>query len=53
VAALLCGLSALDPVTTAGASALLFTVALLASFVPAWRATRIDPIVALSGSLAA
>jgi putative ABC transport system permease protein len=47
VATQLYGLSALDPVTMASASALLFGVALLASFIPAWRATRIDPIVAL------
>jgi predicted permease len=36
-----------DPLTMASASALLFGVALLASFIPAWRATRIDPVVAL------
>jgi ABC-type antimicrobial peptide transport system permease subunit len=47
VATQLYGLSPLDPVTMASASALLFGVALLASYVPAWRATRIDPIVAL------
>jgi putative ABC transport system permease protein len=47
VANQLYGLSATDPVTMAAASALLFSVALLASFVPAWRATRIDPVVAL------
>jgi len=47
VANQLYGLTASDPVTMAGASALLFSVALLASFIPAWRATRIDPVVAL------
>jgi putative ABC transport system permease protein len=47
VANQLYGLTATDPVTMAAASALLFGVALLASFVPAWRATRIDPVVAL------
>jgi predicted permease len=40
-------LSPLDPVTLTAASALLFAIALAASFVPAWRATRIDPVVAL------
>ena len=47
VATQLYGLTPTDPVTMAGASALLFGVTLLASFIPAWRATRIDPVVAL------
>ena len=47
VASQLYGLTATDPLTLAGASAVLFAVALLASFIPAWRATRIDPVVAL------
>ena len=34
------GLTAADPLTMAGASALLFGLALLAAFIPAWRATR-------------
>ena len=47
VANQLYGLTPTDPVTMAGASALLCAVAMLASFIPAWRATRIDPVVAL------
>jgi putative ABC transport system permease protein len=47
VANQLYGLTATDPVTMAGGSGLLFGVALVASFIPAWRATRIDPVVAL------
>jgi ABC-type lipoprotein release transport system permease subunit len=46
VATQLYGLTPTDPVTMIGASTL-FAVALLASFIPQWRATRIDPVVAL------
>jgi putative ABC transport system permease protein len=44
---LLFGMSGVDPVTFAGVSLLLTVVAMLASAVPAWRASRLDPIKAL------
>src|SRR6185312_14995759 len=47
MASLLFGVSAADPITFVVISVLLGVVALLASYVPARRAARVDPIIAL------
>ena len=47
IAAQLFGLSGIDIPTIAGACFLLLVVALAATLVPARRATRVDPVVAL------
>jgi predicted permease len=47
IASLVYGMTPRDPVTLASAVALLAMVALLASYAPAWRASRLQPMDAL------
>jgi predicted permease len=47
MSSLLFGVQALDPLTYAGVAGMLIAAAALASYVPARRATRIDPLEAL------
>ena len=47
IASLLFGTNPTDPVTFAGMTLLLVAVAFIAGYLPARRASRIDPIIAL------
>jgi len=47
IASILYGVSAVDPITLASAAMLMLIAALVAAWVPARRASRVDPIVSL------
>ena len=51
MAALLYGVAPTDPVTYAGVAIVLGVVTLLATYLPARRASRLEPIIALRSGM--
>jgi ABC-type antimicrobial peptide transport system permease subunit len=49
MSAFLLGVGPMDPVTYASVSAVLAAMTLVATYLPARRASRVDPVVALRG----
>jgi ABC-type antimicrobial peptide transport system permease subunit len=47
ITSMLFGVRPTDPATFAGVAGALVAVALLATWAPAWRATQVDPVIAL------